>query len=109
MNPSKLTATPWGRALEILRNGRPMHAMQTAGVIEIPHYKKLCRQRYGPSVFVLDRWLGRMGLTWLEWAKAYQQATKGDHRAHVAGSDRRRLSERKLHVVRGTQLPQRRL
>lgn len=74
ISPPMKTTTVWGAALERLRDGRSLRSMQTAGLIGIPQYKRMCESKLGPSIAILDRWLKGMGYTWNDWADAYEHA-----------------------------------
>ncbi len=68
--------TPWGVALDKLRDKRSLRSMETSGLIGIAQYKKMRASKLGPSVAVLDRWLKGMGYTWHDWASAYEPASQ---------------------------------
>lgn len=71
---NKLKNTPWGRALESLREETGLtraDVSRRTGVLKDQYYRA-CQGRFGPSVMVIDRWLHGLGYTWDDWAQAFE-------------------------------------
>ena len=71
---NKLKNTPWGRALESLREETGLtraDVSRRTGVLKDQYYRA-CKGKFGPSVMVVDRWLHGLGYTWDDWAQAFE-------------------------------------
>jgi len=70
--------TPWGYALERLweQSGMPKGEINRKGLTVKEAFTKWKVSKRGPTVAVLDRLIVGMGLTWNDWAKAFEAAKK---------------------------------
>jgi len=78
----KLRRTPWGRALESLRDETGLSRADVSrrtGVLKDQYYRA-CQGKFGPSVMVIDRWLHGLGYTWTDWAAAFEDEVERDRK-----------------------------
>ena len=71
--------TPWGKAIEFLlaRKGWSLGDLaRVLGKDKSELYRYRHSSKKGPTVDRLDFFLNKMGLTWLDWAKAYEAVKK---------------------------------
>ena len=65
---------PWGKALKnlLLASGLSQNAMVKRAKIENNEFYRMCRGPRGPGTKQLDKVLKAMGMTWYDWAEAFE-------------------------------------
>ena len=65
---------PWGTALKnlLLASGLSQNMMVKKAQIENNEFYRMCRGPRGPGTKQLDKVLGAMGMTWYDWAEAFE-------------------------------------
>ena len=74
--------TPWGLALERVRT-KSLYRLHKDHVIARRNYMHLLNATLGPSIAVLDRVLSAQGVSWSQWATAYETAKQDIARERV--------------------------
>ena len=65
---------PWGKALKslLLASGLSQNVMVKRAKIENNEFYRMCRGPRGPGTKQLDKVLRAMGMTWYDWAEAFE-------------------------------------
>ena len=69
---------PWGKALKnlLLASGLSQNVMVKRAKIENNEFYRMCRGPRGPGTKQLDKVLRAMGMTWYDWAEAFESVKK---------------------------------
>ena len=69
---------PWGKALKnlLLASGLSQNVMVKKAKIENNEFYRMCRGPRGPGTKQLDKVLRAMGMTWYDWAEAFESVKK---------------------------------
>ena len=69
---------PWGKALKnlLLASGLSQNVMVKRAKIENNEFYRMCRGPRGPGTKQLDKVLRAMGMTWYDWAEAFESVQK---------------------------------
>ena len=80
---------PWGKALKnlLLASGLSQNAMVKRAKIENNEFYRMCRGPRGPGTKQLDKVLRAMGMTWYDWAEAFESVKR--HKAHPLAAEPR--------------------
>jgi hypothetical protein len=84
--------TPWGIALQALieKSGTSKGDAHRRGLAVKESFTKWNKSKRGPTIQILDRLLVGLGLTWHDWAEAYEAAKnkeRRDSRGLIAAED----------------------
>ena len=80
---------PWGKALKnlLLASGLSQNVMVKRAKIENNEFYRMCRGPRGPGTKQLDKVLRAMGMTWYDWAEAFESVNT--HKAHPLAAESR--------------------
>ena len=80
---------PWGKALKtlLLASGLSQNVMVKKAKIENNEFYRMCRGPRGPGTKQLDKVLKAMGMTWYDWAEAFESVKK--YKAHPLAAEQR--------------------
>lgn len=85
------TPNPWGRAIALLLKQANCSRRKAARLKLAPYsaFSQWNHSKLGPTVDVLDRLLDGLGLTWHDWAQAFQSASESHTRSRRKSRDGR--------------------